>query len=223
LFETTTDVLVESALWEPLNIAQTGRKLGINSDARYRFERGVDPAFTVPGLDLATRMILDLCGGTPTETIVVGDPHAPDRVIDFPLAEPKRLAGIDVPLPEIRRVLDQLGFRVEGPTKSSRLRCRPGAPTCTARPTSWRRSCASSGSTACRPCRSMAAVNRASRSSHRRKSARARPSARWRARPRGGSDVVVIAKAQSELVGGGKPELALANPIAADLSTCGQA
>ncbi len=61
--ESTTDVLIESALWDPLNIAQTGRKLGINSDARYRFERGVDPAFLVPGLELATRMVLDLCGG----------------------------------------------------------------------------------------------------------------------------------------------------------------
>src|SRR5262249_16764478 len=55
--ETTTDVLIESALWDPLNIAQTGRKLGINSDARYRFERGVDPAFMLPGLELATKMV----------------------------------------------------------------------------------------------------------------------------------------------------------------------
>jgi phenylalanyl-tRNA synthetase beta chain len=61
--ETTTDVLIESALWEPLNIAQTGRRLGINSDARYRFERGVDPTFNNPGLELATLMVLDLCGG----------------------------------------------------------------------------------------------------------------------------------------------------------------
>ena len=61
--ENTTDVLIESALWDPLNIAQTGRKLGIITDARYRFERGVDPAFMVPGLELATRMVLDLCGG----------------------------------------------------------------------------------------------------------------------------------------------------------------
>ena len=58
--ETTTDVLIESALWEPMNIAQTGRKLGINSDARYRFERGVDPAFMLPGLELATRMVMEL-------------------------------------------------------------------------------------------------------------------------------------------------------------------
>ena len=74
--ETTTNVLVESALWDELNIAQTGRKLGINSDARYRFERGVDPAFMLPGLELATQMVLDLCGGEASEIIVAGDPNA---------------------------------------------------------------------------------------------------------------------------------------------------
>ena len=63
--ESTTDVLIESALWDPLNIARTGRKLGINTDARYRFERGVDPDFCVPGLELATRMVMELCGGEP--------------------------------------------------------------------------------------------------------------------------------------------------------------
>ena len=115
--ETTTDVLIESALWEPLNIAQTGRKLGINSDARYRFERGVDPAFLVPGLELATQMVLDLCGGTPSEIAVAGDPQVPELVIDFPLTELKRLAGLDVPLPEVRRVLGALGFFVAGQDK----------------------------------------------------------------------------------------------------------
>ena len=75
--EATTDVLIESALWDEINIAQTGRKLGINSDARYRFERGVDPAFMLPGLELATRMVLDLLrrhavGGRPS-------PAAPSR------------------------------------------------------------------------------------------------------------------------------------------------
>src|SRR5258707_3334735 len=92
--ETTTDVLIESALWEPLNIAQTGRKLGINSDARYRFERGVDPAFMVPGLELATRTVLDLCGGEPSEITVARDPQIPELVIDFPLAEINPLSGI---------------------------------------------------------------------------------------------------------------------------------
>ena len=75
--ETTTDVLIESALWEPLNIAQSGRKLGIVSDARYRFERGVDPAFMLPGLELATAMVLELCGGEPSEVTVAGSLRRP--------------------------------------------------------------------------------------------------------------------------------------------------
>ena len=82
--ETTTDVLIESALWDELNIAQTGRKLGINSDARYRFERGVDPNFMLPGLELATQMVLDLCGGTPSEIVVAGDPTPKEKVDRFP-------------------------------------------------------------------------------------------------------------------------------------------
>src|SRR3954463_16792115 len=85
--ETTTDVLIESALWNEINIAQTGRKLGINSDARYRFERGVDPAFMVPGLEMATRLVMDLCGGSPSDIAVAGSAPAEDRVIEFPLAE----------------------------------------------------------------------------------------------------------------------------------------
>src|SRR6202020_2908989 len=112
--ETTTDVLVESALWNEINIAQSGRKLGINSDARYRFERGVDPAFMLPGLELATRMVLDLCGGTPSEATVAGSAEPRERIIDFPLSELKRLAGLTVPQPEMRRVLERLGFFVAG-------------------------------------------------------------------------------------------------------------
>src|SRR5215210_6099435 len=112
--ESTTDVLIESALWDPLNIAQTGRKLGIITDARYRFERGVDPAFMVPGLEMATRLVLELCGGSPSENVVVGNAFGEDRVIDFPLTEVKRLAAIDVPLAEMRHILSRLGFMVAG-------------------------------------------------------------------------------------------------------------
>ena len=112
--ENTTDVLIESALWNEINIAQTGRKLGINSDARYRFERGVDPAFMVPGLELATKLVMELCGGTPSENVVVGNAFGEDRIIDFPLSEVKRLAGIEVPLVEMRRILSHLGFMVAG-------------------------------------------------------------------------------------------------------------
>src|SRR3981189_3449136 len=112
--ENTTDVLIESALWNEINIAQTGRKLGINSDARYRFERGLDPAFMVPGLEMGTRLVVELCGGTPSENVVVGNPFGEDRVIDFPLHEVKRLAGIDVPFPEIKRIPGHPGFMVAG-------------------------------------------------------------------------------------------------------------
>src|ERR1700719_4125758 len=112
--ENTTDVLIESALWNEINIAQTGRKLGINSDARYRFERGVDPAFMVPGLELATRLVMEICGGTPSENVVAGKTFGDDRVIEFPLSEVKRLAGIEVPLVEMRRILSHLGFMMAG-------------------------------------------------------------------------------------------------------------
>ena len=112
--EATTDVLIELALWNEINIAHTGRKLGINSDARYRFERGVDPAFMVPGLEMATRLVMEICGGAPSENVVVGKAFGDDRVIDFPLTEVKRLAGIDVAFPEMKRILSHLGFMVAG-------------------------------------------------------------------------------------------------------------
>ena len=92
--ESTTDVLIESALWEPFNIARSSRKLGINSDASYRFERGVDPAFMLPGLELATRMVLDLCGGTPSEITVAGSAQVPERIIDFPVSEIETAHGL---------------------------------------------------------------------------------------------------------------------------------
>jgi phenylalanyl-tRNA synthetase beta chain len=106
----TTDVLIESALWEPLNIAKTGRKLGIPSDARHRFERGVDPAFMLPGLELATRMVLDICGGKATDSVVAGEVPRPANIIDFPITEVRRIAGIDPSMSEVTRILDDLGF-----------------------------------------------------------------------------------------------------------------
>src|SRR5262249_11356186 len=94
--ETTTGVLIESARWGRVKLRPTGRKLGINSDARYRFERGVDPAFMLPGLELATKMVLDLCGGEPSEVMVAGTAEVPARIIDLPLDELPRLTGVDV-------------------------------------------------------------------------------------------------------------------------------
>lgn len=112
--ETTTDVVIESALWNPRNVARTGRDLGIITDARYRFERGVDPEFMVPGLELATRMVLDLCGGTPTETRVTGYAGHQCKTVDFPFAEVRRLTGADVEAAKSTDILERLGFDVNG-------------------------------------------------------------------------------------------------------------
>jgi len=111
--ETTTNVFVESAWFDPLRTAATGRKLGIVSDARYRFERGVDPDFVLPGLELATKLILEFCGGEPSDIVVAGS--APDlaKTIAFAPDAVKRLGGLDVPRAEIASILSNLGFAIE--------------------------------------------------------------------------------------------------------------
>ncbi|MER9871534.1 phenylalanine--tRNA ligase subunit beta [Mesorhizobium sp. M0195] len=112
--ENTTDVLIESALWDPIAAARTGRTLGIISDARYRFERGVDPEMMVPGVELATKLVLDFCGGTPAQTEVVGYAGHRPKIVSFPLSEVKRLTGIEVPRSTSLDILARLGFRPEG-------------------------------------------------------------------------------------------------------------
>ena len=112
--ETTTDVFVESAYWDPITIAATGRALKINSDARYRFERGIDPAFTLPGLDLATQMILDLCGGEPSHMVVAGAVPETARAYRLDPARTASLVGLDIPEATQRATLEALGFRMEG-------------------------------------------------------------------------------------------------------------
>lgn len=112
--ENTTDVLIESALWDPMNIAKSGRAHGIITDARYRFERGVDPEYMVPGLERATELVLELCGGTPAEMIVEGYKGYQPKEIAFPLSEVKRLTGLEVARAETLDILHKLGFRTEG-------------------------------------------------------------------------------------------------------------
>ncbi len=215
----TTDVLIESALWVPINIAQTGRKLGIHSDARYRFERGVDPNFMVPGLELATRMVLDLCGGTPSEFTVAGTQHAEDRVIDFPLAEIKRLAGLDAPLAEVRRILGHLGFFVAGQSE----RIKVAVP-------SWRGDVEGKADIVEEVVRIMG-VDRVPPTPFPRGEDARKPvltvlqtrtrKAKRALSSRGMDEAVTwsfISRPQAELFGGGQAELALANPIAAELS-----
>jgi phenylalanyl-tRNA synthetase beta chain len=217
--ESTIDVLIESALWNEINIAQTGRKLGINSDARYRFERGIDPAFMVPGLEMATRMVMELCGGMPSENVVVGKNHADDRVIDFPLAEVKRLAGIEVPLPEMRSILSRLGFMIAG-----------NGPVVKIAIPSWRSDVGGKADIVEEIVR-IVGVDKVPMTPFERGDAPRKPvltpiqlrtrRAKRAAAARGMVEAVnwsFISKPAAELFGGGKAELTLANPIASDLS-----
>ena len=110
----TTNVLVESALWDPLTVAKTGRELGIITDARYRFERGVDPAFNMPGLDYGSQLVMDLCGGEPTQSICAGEIPEPDLTISYPVSEAERLTGVGVSSEESADILRRLGFEVSG-------------------------------------------------------------------------------------------------------------
>lgn len=109
----TKNVFVEVAYFDPIRTATTGRKLGLISDARYRFERGVDPAFTPVGAELAAQMILELCGGEPSELITAGT--IPDTARSYTL-RPNRvetLGGVKVELTEQKRILEDLGFQVK--------------------------------------------------------------------------------------------------------------
>jgi phenylalanyl-tRNA synthetase beta chain len=108
----TRNVFVECAYFDPLRTAKTGRKTGIHSDARHRFERGVDPDFVVAGLELATRLILDICGGAPSEIEIAGAKPKSEKVIEFPPSEVKRLTGIDVAPERSEAILSALGFKV---------------------------------------------------------------------------------------------------------------
>jgi len=217
--DATTDVLIESALWNEINIAHTGRKLGINSDARYRFERGVDPAFMVPGLEMATRLVMEICGGTPSDNVVVGKTFGDDRVIDFPTMEVKRLVGIDVPFPEMKRILGRLGFMVAG----------SGAVVKVAVP-SWRSDVHGKADLVEEIVR-IVGVDKVPMTPFERGDDPRKPvlkpiqlrtrRAKRALAARGMVEAVTwsfISKPHAELFGGGNSELALANPIASDMS-----
>ncbi|WP_282602469.1 phenylalanine--tRNA ligase subunit beta [Paracoccus sp. PARArs4] len=110
----TVDVFIEAAYFDPIAIATTGRAMKILSDARYRFERGIDPASTLPGLDLATRMVMDLCGGTPSEVVTAGALPDTSRAYRLDPSRTSRLVGMDIPEDTQRATLQALGFRMEG-------------------------------------------------------------------------------------------------------------
>ncbi|UNE54315.1 phenylalanine--tRNA ligase subunit beta [Bartonella machadoae] len=112
--ETTRRVIIESALWDAQSIAQTGRTLGLISDARYRFERGVDPAFMEKGLEIATELVLRLCGGESSKTKIVDYQQPEIKQIPFPFSEVKRLTNLQIEREKVLTILTKLGFCIEG-------------------------------------------------------------------------------------------------------------
>ncbi|MFV2034475.1 MAG: phenylalanine--tRNA ligase subunit beta [Halocynthiibacter sp.] len=110
----TTNVFVEAAVWDMVQIARTGRALKINSDARYRNERGIDPGSNVPGLELATQMILDLCGGTASHVVSAGEVPDTRRAYRLDTERVKSLVGMEIPAVEQRATLAALGFVLDG-------------------------------------------------------------------------------------------------------------
>ncbi len=218
--ETTTDVLIESALWDPLNVARSGRALGINSDARYRFERGVDPDFARPGLDLATAMVIELCGGEASEMEFVGDLPGSPAAIDFPWSEVKRLTGLDLPQAEMQAALTSLGFHVSGAGDRAKVA-----------PPSWRADVGGKADLVEEIVRIAGLDRVASTPLPRIKGEVVKPvltvlqkrtrTAKRTLAARGLVEAVTwsfISHDPAKLFGGGSPKLALAHPIAADLS-----
>ncbi len=109
----TTEIFLELALFEPVSIATAGRKLNLQSDARYRFERGVDRAFVKDALEIATQMVLDICGGEPSEIVEVGAAPKEPEPIDYNPEHTQKLAGITIDENEQLRILENLGFTID--------------------------------------------------------------------------------------------------------------
>ncbi len=214
--ETTTNVFLEAAYFDPQRTAATGRKLSINSDARYRFERGVDPAFTQTGAELATRMILELCGGEASELVIAG--AAPDTSRSYTLRKTRveSLGGVIIPWTEQLRILRDLGFTV-----SDDGVCNPP---------SWRPDVKGEADLVEEICR-IYGLDKIASAPMDRPNAIARPvlnplqkrmlAARRTLATRGFNEAVTwafIPEAHAKLFGGGQNELKLSNAISSELT-----
>lgn len=124
--EATKNVYIEAAYFNPIRIAKAGRAMGIESDARYRFERGIDPEFTAEGMEIATHLILELCGGAASDVVQAGDVPKWERKIEFDPAYTEQLSGCVVETKKQKEILESLGFKVDG------------SKTFTVTPPSWR-------------------------------------------------------------------------------------
>ncbi|MCO5147858.1 MAG: phenylalanine--tRNA ligase subunit beta [Aquamicrobium sp.] len=217
--EDTTDVLIESALWDPIVTARTGRSLSIVTDARYRFERGVDPEFMVPGLELATKLVTELCGGTPSKAEVVGYAGHTPKVVSFPFAEVKRLTGIDVPAEESRAILARLGFTPQGEGETAEVAVPSWRPDIDGKADLVEEVMRIHGvdNIAPQPLASHDAVNSRILTTLQIRTRAARRALAVRGMMEAVTWSFIPAK-HAELFGGGQAALKLANPIAADMS-----
>ncbi len=217
--EETTNVFIESAYFDPVRTAMTGRKTGIQSDARYRFERGIDPSSHNLGANLATAMILKFCGGSPSKLEQAGAAPPTGHMISFDTREVKRLTGVDLKPAQITKTLTKLGFKISGREPSLEVQV-PG----------WRPDVGASVDLVEEVIR-IAGVDQVPATPLPRSSGVARPvltpvqrripRARRLLAARGMAEAVnwaFIPKAQAKMFGGGQRELELANPISADLS-----
>ncbi len=217
--ENTTDVLIESALWDPINIAKSGRTLGIITDARYRFERGVDPEYMVPGLDRTTQLVLELCGGVAAEAKIVGYKGYEAKSVDFPYSEVKRLTGLDISTDESREILTRLGFTVEGSGERVSVKIPSWRPDVDGKADLVEEVMRIHGVDQIKPepLEKLSSVNGRILTTLQ---VRTRTARRALA-SRGMLEAVTwsfIPEDQAKLFGGGSPSLKLANPIAADMS-----
>jgi phenylalanyl-tRNA synthetase beta chain len=217
--EGTKNVLVESALWDPLTVARTGRKLGIITDARYRFERGVDPAFNMPGLDYGSQLVLELCGGEASESLCAGAIPQPDLTIVYPVSEAERLIGVAVSLQESTDILTRLGFDVTSTGETLTVKVPGSRPDVHGKADLVEEIMRIRGinNIEPQPLPAMSAVGRKILTTGQ---TRTRNTRRALAARRMSEAVCYsfIPKSHAEAFGGGAPELALSNPIASDMS-----
>lgn len=218
--ETTINVLIESAYFDPLRTAATGRKVGLQTDARYRFERGVDPAYVGPGLDLATDLIMQAAGGVPSKASVAGKAPEGRITFDFDFQRIERLTGVAVPEADSRRILADLGFEIDGQGQKVKV-TRP----------SWRPDVHGAADVVEEvirivgldnvPSTPLPRVHGVTRSVLTEGQRRARRARRVLA-GRGMVEAITwsfIPRPQSELFGGGQETLELANPISVEMSS----
>jgi phenylalanyl-tRNA synthetase beta chain len=218
--EATTEIFIEAALFDPVRTAATGRRLNIASDARYRFERGLDPAFVANGLEIATRMMLELCGGEASEIVTAGAVPAWRRRYRLRAGRTKSLGGLDVPPAESRAILERLGFKVAAETDGDLA----------VEPPSWRGDIEGEADLVeevlrikgydtipAVPLPRDTALPRPALPPARRRSELVRRTLAGRGLVEA-TTFSFIAAAEAERFGGGKAELRLVNPISADLA-----